>query len=179
MQPSSRSTLLRSPRALLFGLLFLALVALAVPGAIAAPSADEPDATIPPGTLPKPDDGPPLSGLLNVLHLAPVAADLDDTAVVLCNEADDTQVGGPLRYEEQTGYTKLYFGVYDWYVALADVGCGPDNQLLDLDPFTMRGNSILTLVIYGGANSQPLNSVLIIEVLGSDVVLFPFFIQQP
>ncbi len=182
MQPSSRFTAHRSPRMLLYGLLFVALVGMAGmvmitgPDALAAPA--PPDTTIPPGTLPKPD-GPPLSGIINILHLAPVAADLDDTAVVICNDADDSLVGGPLRYGEQSGYLNLFFGNYDWYVAGAAGGCDPGSLLLDLDPFTMRGNAKLSLVIFGGANTQPLDSVLIIEAFGLDVNMMPIFIQQP
>lgn len=177
------STPIRSKRALIFGLIFVALLALtgmmfsADQGMAAAPQAPlAPGETIPPGTLP-PVDGPPLAGLINIFHLAPFDAVPANTAIVICRDADDAQVAGPISYGEQSGYMKLYLGVYDWYVATEAAGCG--TPLLDLEPFTMFGGSNLTLIIYGGANGYPLESLLSVNVMGNQTQFSPIIRNQP
>jgi hypothetical protein len=186
MLHTSKPRRLHRSRTLAMGLFFIALIALTGAaflvdqGAVAAqdgPAATlPPGGTIPPGTLP-PIDGPQLSGLINVLHLAPFDPDPANTAVLICNDADDSQVAGPLQYGEQSGYVELYLGEYDWYLAPAGAGCG--TVALDLEPFTMFGGSKLSLVVFGGANGYPLESVLIVGVLGQNTQLAPLVRNQP
>jgi hypothetical protein len=109
-------------------------------------------------------------GLLNVIHAAPIDSDINNTALDLCNTADDAKVSGPLLYGEQTGYQSLDMGAYDWCVAAAG-NCG--SSLFDIPTFEIRAGTRFSLVIYGGANGQPLATVLIVEDAGKAVRLLP------
>lgn len=161
----NQSTLARSDRyrhwgyLLLFGVL-LALASLPVAWVEAAELGQTVPGTIPPGgTLPAPLTPTPGLGLVRVLHLAPFDADLADTAIDICTQAGDPVAGfTDLVYLEQSGYSTLPPGTYDW--AVGTPGCA--TVLLDLPAFTLGGGSVLTLLIVGGGD-QPLTSVLVVD----------------
>lgn len=147
-----------------YALLFLLLLGLAnLPGSwvnAAMLTQTVPGGTIPPGgTLPAPPDPTPGSGLVRVLHLAPLATAIANTAVDIC-----TQAGAPvtgltgLVYLAQSGYIALTPGVYDWVVSTP--GC--TTVVLDLPPFTVKAGGALTLLLVGGGN-QPPTSVLLVD----------------
>lgn len=146
-----------------YPLLFLLLLTLAnLPNTwlVASELAQTLPGTIPPGgTLPEPPTPVPGAGLVRVLHLAPFDTNLANTAVDICTEAGAPVVGlTDLVYLEQSGYSTLTPGVYDWTVSTP--GC--TTVVLDLPAFTLKAGSVLTLLIVGGGN-QPLNSVLLVD----------------
>ncbi len=119
--------------------------------------------TIPPGgTIPAPQPDA-AQGQVRVLHLAPIAADLNDTAVDICTEIGEPVAGlTGLVYLETSGYQLLPPGSYDWFVGTP--GCA--TMLLDLPPFLLARGSVSTLLIVGGANGQELNSIFVVDLLG-------------
>lgn len=155
---------------LLFGLL-LALAGEAESWVNAAPlNQTVPGGTIPPGgTLPPPVSPTAGTGLVRVLHLAPFANNIANTAVDVCTQAGDPVAGfTDLVYLEQSGYQPLPAGQYDWTVATP--GCG--TVALDLPAFTLQPGAALTLLIVGGGN-QPLTSVLLVDRVGQSVLYLP------
>jgi hypothetical protein len=129
-----------------------------------------PGGTIPPGgTLPAPTPPTPGTGLVRVLHLAPLSSNIANTAVDICTQAGDPIAGfTDLVYLEQSGYQSLPAGVYDWTVERP--GCG--TVVLDLPAFTLQSGAALTLLIVGGGN-QPLTSVLLVDRAGQIIVYLP------
>ncbi|MCB0061663.1 MAG: DUF4397 domain-containing protein [Caldilineaceae bacterium] len=122
-----------------------------------------PGGTIPPGgTLPPPVIDP-AQGQVRVLHLAPIDADLGNTAVDICTEGG-TPVSGltGLRYGDQSSYVAFAPGTQDWVVG--PPGCG--TTLLDLPPFLLERGSALTLIIAGDGANQPLRSVVLVDAAG-------------
>ncbi len=122
-----------------------------------------PHETIPPGgTIPAPQ--PDLTqGQVRVLHLAPIAVDLNNTEIDICTESGEPVAGFTgLVYLDNSGYQLLPPASYDWYVGTP--GC--TTMLLDLPPFLLAPSTVATILIVGGANSQPLSSTLVIDQLG-------------
>lgn len=119
--------------------------------------------TIPPGgTIPAPQPDIAL-GQVRVLHLAPIAVDLNDTEIDICTESGDPVAGfAGLVYLENSGYQLFSPGSYDWFVGTP--GCA--TELLDLPPFLLAPGGASTLLVVGGANGQPLNSLFVIDLLG-------------
>jgi hypothetical protein len=122
-----------------------------------------PGGTIPPGGTVPPPVSDPTQGQVRVLHLAPLATDIADTAIDLCDVEDVPVVGlSGLVYGENSGFLPFAAGAYDWYVG--SPGCNA--ELLDLPPFLLGPDSAVTLLIVGGANGQPLNSILTVDRVG-------------
>ncbi|HRW05671.1 MAG TPA: hypothetical protein P5121_11275 [Caldilineaceae bacterium] len=149
--------------ALLFGVSFLYHQGFIVHAQQAVAGGTAPNGTIPPGgTIPGPVVDP-AQGQVRVLHLAPIATDLNDTAVDICM-AVGTPVAGltGLRYLESSGYIALAPGTYQWSVGTP--GC--TTLRYQLPPFALAPGSVSTILIVGGANGQPLTSVFVVDVLG-------------
>jgi len=132
--------------------------------------------TIPPGgTIPAPQPDA-TQGQVRVLHLAPFATDLNDTEIDICKGVGDPVAGlTGLFYLQTSGYLFFPPGTYDWFVGTP--GCA--TMLLDLPPFLLARGSVSTLLIVGGANSQPLNSIFLIDQLGQVYQRYLPIINRP
>jgi hypothetical protein len=71
------------------------------------------------------DAAAPTPGNAKVLigHYAPFAPTVVETAVDLCNDADNSKVAGPLPYGLNSGYVEFPAGIYDLSIALAGTNC--------------------------------------------------------
>lgn len=179
MHTTQLNRISRLPRSGLYAALFLLLVIVSLyavgPTDEAYAAANDnhsvagtiaPGATIPPGgTIPG-----PLIGQVNVLHLAPFAADVADTGVQIC-DAGGNPVSDALFYEEETGYQNLPVGSYTWSVALAETDCG--DIVLEIPEFRLLDQARLLLIIYGDGNNQPLNYVFAIVQEGLETTYLP------
>lgn len=173
MQTTHLNQKVRLPRKGAYFALFLLLVIAAfyAAGPTGAASAAEQGSgpasgTIPPGgTIPG-----PLIGQVNVLHLAPFAADVADTGVQIC-DAGGNSVTDVLLYEEETGYQNLPVGSYTWSVALAETDCG--TIVLEIPKFRLLDQERLLLIIYGDNSNQPLNYVFVIVQEGLETTYLP------
>ncbi len=154
-----------SSRRYTYPLLFLCLITLAGlsngwADGIALGQTTPPPSTIPPGgTLPPPPIPTEGTGLVRVLHLAPLDAVIANTAIDICTEAGVPVPGlTGLVYLEQSGYISLPAGSYDWTVGTP--GCA--TEVLDLPAFTLSSGTVLTILVVGGDN-QPLSSFLLVD----------------
>lgn len=146
--------------------LFCVLMTLALLHQVA--SAEEETGTIPPGGTMPPPPIDMVNGFVRVVHAAPFAADVNDTAVDICDENDDPIPGlTGLVYLSESGYLPFARGTYDWYVGTP--GC--TSQLVDIPPFNLFVNTALTLYILGDGTNQPLTTVLSVDRTGLDRVL--------
>ena len=164
----------RDRRNFMFGVLLFTLVALAVSGYFGTSAgASSPTAgTIPPGgTIPTAPPPIPSSGLVNFVHVAPFATDLIDTGIEICTD-DGSIVRGYIYYQQNTGYMSLPMGKYDWMIAAADSDC--QDVLLDLPRFSVLDGTRLSLVFFGDDDMQPLDSLIIVEQVGSMDLYFPW-----
>lgn len=162
----------------LFITLFAALVALAGISLIspqANAGATIPGGTVPPGTLPPP--GPSGQGQVNVIHLAPFDPVIANTAVDICTEAGTPITGATnLQYLEQSGYLLLPQGNYDWKVMTP--GCS--SLIVNLEPFTLFDQAVLSVLIIGDGVNQPFDSVLIVQDRGISLKKYlPLIFNQP
>ena len=139
-------------------------------------SGTTPHGTIPPGgTIPAPQPDIAL-GQVRVLHLAPIAADPNDTEIDICTESGDPVAGlTGLVYLENSGYQLFPPGSYDWFVGTP--GC--TTMLLDLPPFLLAPGSVSSILIVGGANSQSLNSIFVVDLLGRAYQRFLPIVRHP
>jgi len=74
-----------------------------------------------------------------------------------------------LFYLANSGYIALEPGLYDWFVGTP--GCA--TQLFDLPPFRATPGSVATILLVGGANGQPLTSVLVVDEVGQNRLYLP------
>ncbi|MDQ3249838.1 MAG: DUF4397 domain-containing protein [Chloroflexota bacterium] len=116
-----------------------------------------PGGTVPGGTLPVPGAN---QGLVNVIHLAPFDPVIANTSVDVCTQTGTPVAGATgLVYLEQSGYLTLPAGTYDWKVTFP--GCG--STVVDIAPFTLFDQSVLTLLIIGDGVKQPFSTVLLVQ----------------
>ena len=171
----------RTRRRGIYVLTFLLLTALTAYGlwtvdGVSAEGAAPLGQTIPPGgTIPPAPEAGAEQGQVNVIHVAPVDSEVIDTGVQICNAETNTPVTGYLYYQQQTGYLDLAPDTYDWYVSLAGDNC--TNELLDLPPFNIGKGTRISLLIFGDNDNQPLDSLVIVEVLGSFDLYWPVVIK--
>jgi len=174
----AKASLLPFLRRCLYITVFATLVALAGISLLspqANAGATIPGGTVPPGTLPPP--GPAGQGQVNVIHLAPFDPVIANTAVDVCTEAGTPVTGATnLHYLEQSGYLTLPQGNYDWKVMTP--GCG--SLIVNLDPFTLFDQAVLSVLIIGDGVNQPFDSVLIVQDRGLSLKKYlPLIYKQP
>jgi hypothetical protein len=138
----------------------LLLVFLALGALHGGVSASEESETIPPGGTVPPPPIDLIHGFIRVVHAAPFAPNVNDTAIDIC-DANNTPVPGltGLTYLTQSGYLPFPPGAYDWYVGTP--GCG--QQLFDIPAFNLFRDAALTLLILGDGTNQPLTTVLTVD----------------
>jgi hypothetical protein len=145
--------------------LFVIVIALALLHSTA--NAEEYTGTIPPGGTVPPAPIDLVNGFVRVVHAAPFAADVNDTAVDICDENDDPIPGlTGLLYLNESGYLPFAPGSYDWYVGTP--GCA--SQVVDIPPFNLFVNAALTIYILGDGTNQPFTTVLSVDRAGLDQV---------
>jgi hypothetical protein len=132
--------------------------------------------TLPPGGTVPPPPTDLDHGFVRVVHVAPFAADIIDTALVVCSDLNTPVVGFPtLYYLSSTDYIPLLPREYDWFAG--PPGCG--SELVDIPEFRLFGDAALTIYISGGANNQPLTTVLSVDRAGmSHVYHLPLIYQS-
>ena len=106
--------------------------------------------------LPLIDDlTPPATGnvKIRVVHAAPFAASLPDTAVSVRTQGGDV-VGGlnSVEFGQDSGFLEVPAGQYDFLIATPD-GSTP---LIDPVPVSLPGGTIVTLYAVGDGSNQPL-----------------------
>ena len=91
-------------------------------------------------------------GYVRIGHLAPFAMTLDDTAVNVINDADDSVILSDVKFGDVTGYLALPVGEYDLRIELAS-----DNSVLfDLMPVTVAEGAFIAAYAGGdGVNQTP------------------------
>jgi len=101
------------------------------------------------------DNTPPTDGFVKVrvVHSAPFAANLEDTAVSIRTDNGDL-VGGltGVQFGQASGYLELPAGTYDLNVATVD----GSQRLIDLAPVTLNNGDIVTVFAVGDGVNQPL-----------------------
>jgi len=101
------------------------------------------------------DNTPPADGFfkVRVVHSAPFAANLADTAVSIRTDGGDL-VGGltGVEFGQASGYLELPAGTYDLNVATPDGSV----RLIDLAPVTLNNGDIVTVFAIGDGVNQPL-----------------------
>lgn len=137
-------------------------------------SAAEESGTIPPGGTVPPAPIDFVNGFVRVVHAAPFAADVNDTAVDICDE-NDTPIPGliGLLYLNESGYLPFSPGTYDWYVGTP--GCA--SQMVDIPAFNLFVNAALTLYILGDGTNQQFTTVLSVDRVGLNQVVHLPLIQ--
>jgi len=157
----------------LFITLFATLVTMAGISLISAQSnvgsTIPPGGTVPGGTVPPSPAG---QGQVNVIHLAASTQTMD-----VCTQAGTPVTGATnLNYLEQSGYLTLPVGNYDWKVTTP--GCSA--TLVDLAPFTLFEQAVLTIVIIGDGADQPFSSVVLVQNGGLSLRQYaPIVANQP
>ncbi len=90
---------------------------------------------------------------VRVVHSAPFAAALMDTAVSVRTDSGDLVSGlTGVEFGQQSGYFELPAGTYDLNIATPDGG----TRLIDLAPVTLTAGDIVTLYAIGEGVNQPL-----------------------
>ncbi len=132
--------------------------------------------TIPPGgTIPPPVDPASGEGQVNILHVAPIAGDLIDTGVQIC-DTGGSNVTDYLYYQQQTGYFSLPIGSYDWFIGAAGGNC--QTLVHDIPAFNVGSGARLLLIIFGDQDNQPLDTMLFVEHAGQFIYNLPYIIQD-
>ncbi|MBV7339405.1 DUF4397 domain-containing protein [Chloroflexi bacterium TSY] len=121
---------------------------------------------------------PDLMGKLRVVHAAPFSANLADTTLNIVTQAGDSVNPSlnNLQYGGNSGFLTLPTGKYDWKVELAN-----DNSLyVDLPPFTLNIDAVLTLYIVGDGTHQARAGLLMILTPGSkpEILYSPAFLRS-
>jgi len=132
-----------------------------------------PGGTVPGGTIP-----PMGQGQVNIIHVAPFAVDVSDTAVDVCTQANIPVTGATnLHYLEQSGFLTLPVGTYDWQVM--QPGCGLLSLIVDVPAFVLNDQAQLTLLILGDGVNQPYSTVLLVQRPGlSNKVVLPIIYKS-
>ncbi len=101
------------------------------------------------------DNSAPTAGnaRIRIVHGAPFAASIDDTAVSIRLD-DGTVVNGlaSVPFPQNSGFFELPAGTYDLQVATPD----GSTTLIDIDPVTLNDGDIVTVVATGEITNQPL-----------------------
>ena len=121
---------------------------------------------------------------MNFLHLAPFDSDVNNTGVDICTDPGfpfPSSVAVPgatdVYYGQQTGYLLAPVGLYNLRVTQKGSSCA--TVLLDLPPFNILDGTKLTIILYGGANGHPLDSLVIVEAPGVMHVYLPLLQKAP
>jgi hypothetical protein len=160
----------------LFGFLCLSLLS-GVVGVSASPNRAAPfNGTIPPGGTLPPAPVAQWQGQVRVIHLAPLAAALNDTTVDVCRE-DGSAISGlnGLVYGSQSGYQAFATGNHDWKVT--EPGCGA--LVVDLPQFQLYADTVLTLYLIGDGVNQPFATWVSVDRPGANQVRYlPFLFHR-
>lgn len=150
---------------------------LALAGFFVQPAmADDAGSTVPGGTVPPGGTIPlPLLSTVKVIHSAPFAIDVADTAVDICTE-DDLPVAGlsNLVYLDQAS-TILTSGNYDWKAAEAGTDCA--NTVIDIAPFRVDSGAEYLLLLTGDGANQPLDSLFVTLTAGTPDTYLPIIFR--
>jgi hypothetical protein len=101
------------------------------------------------------DNAPPAAGnvKLRVVHAAPFAQNLADTAVSVRTEAGDVVAGlSNVAFGQASGYFELPAGTYDLKIATPDGA----TKLIDPAPVTLAAGTVATLFAVGDGSTLPL-----------------------
>jgi hypothetical protein len=93
---------------------------------------------------------PPGQALITIGHLAPFAANVDDTAVDICTDAGSVVLPN-VKYPGVAANVPLPPGVYDLKIAIAGTNCG--TVALDLPPVTLFAGKVYNVFAVGLNNA--------------------------
>ncbi len=122
----------------------------------------------------------PLFGKVRVVHVAPFApGPAINTAVNVVDQSGNSIGSGVfegLVYKQDSGYIELPVGLYDWKVALAI----SDAPVVDLPPFNLYSEAVVTIYIMGDGTIQPAAGLLTINELGNEptIMYFPVMVNS-
>ena len=127
--------------------------------------------TIPPGTIPPAATPPADKARITVIHAAPFAADIANTALDICTQ-EGTVVSGlaGLKYLDNASIF-VNPGSYD--LKIADAGSNCTALRLDLAAFTLITQEEVVLVITGDGSNQPLDALLYVANPGAHTLYLP------
>lgn len=139
-------------------------------------AAAEVNGSVPPGTIPPGPETPSDKAKITVIHAAPFAAVVDDTAVDICT-SDGTVVSG-LEGLKYLGNASVFVspGNYDLAVAKAGTSCA--TTLLDLAPLTLANQQEVVLVLTGDGTNQPVDALLLVIKAGTNVYYMPIMFNE-
>lgn len=110
------------------------------------------------------DDNPPRAAQgaawLRVIHAAPFAPRLEDTALAVRNDAGEVVAGlGQLRYRGDSGFVSVLPGTYNLEFAK------PETNVVQLSPrpISVSSGDVLTLYLSGDIANRPLDLLLVDE----------------
>lgn len=132
--------------------------------------------SVPPGTIPPGPETPSDKAKITVIHAAPLAAVIDDTAVDICT-SDGTVVSGlaGLKYLNNASVF-VSPGTYDLKVAKAGTNCA--TVVLDLLPFNLLNQQEVVLVLTGDGTNQPVDALLLLTKAGVNVYYMPIMFNE-
>ncbi|MFN8446976.1 MAG: hypothetical protein U0175_39645 [Caldilineaceae bacterium] len=132
--------------------------------------------SVPPGTIPPGPETPSDKAKITVIHAAPLATAIDDTAVDICTN-DGTVVSGlaGLKYLNNASVF-VSPGNYDLTVAKAGTNCA--TTVLDLAPFTLANQQEVVLVVTGDGTNQPVDALLLVTKAGVNIYYMPIIFNE-
>lgn len=132
--------------------------------------------SVPPGTIPPGPETPSNKAKITVIHAAPLAAAINDTAVDVCTN-DGAVVSGldGLTYLDNASVF-VSPGSYDLLVAKAGTNCA--TVVLDLAPFNLINQQEVVLVLTGDGTNQPVDALLLVTTAGSSVYYLPIMFNE-
>lgn len=127
--------------------------------------------SVPPGTIPPGPEVPLNKAKITVIHAAPLASNVADTAVDICTN-DGAAVSGltGLQYLDNASVL-VSPGDYDLTVAKAGTNCA--TTVLDLAPFMLTNQQEVVLVLTGDGTNQPVDALLLVSKAGIRVFYLP------
>ena len=139
-------------------------------------AAAEVNGSVPPGTIPPGPETPSNKAKITVIHAAPFASVVTDTAVDICT-SDGTVVSGlaGLKYLDNASVF-VSPGNYDLAVAKAGTNCA--TTVLDLAPLTLANLQEVVLVVTGDGTNQPVDALLLVTKAGTNVYYMPIVARQ-
>ncbi len=132
--------------------------------------------TLPPGTIPPGTVPPPNQAKVTIIHAAPFAPILADTAIDVCTQSGLLVPGlGNIKYLENV-VGILPPGEYD--VKIAKTGTNCSDVVLDIAPITLQAGQEVILIITGDGVNQPLGSLLVITNPGQLKIYLPIIAKS-
>ena len=132
--------------------------------------------TLPPGTIPPGTVPPPNQAKVTIIHAAPFAPILADTAVDVCTQSGVVILGlDDIEYLENV-VAILPPGEYDVKVAKSGTNC--TDVVLDIAPITLLAGQEVILILTGDGTNQPLGSLLVITTRGQMKLYLPIIAKS-